>query len=115
MTHRRLDADVVACTLTGDEPAARINEFKDLFARALVGRERTPDALRFRFAAGADVEARVRELTQNESQCCSFYVFEVRRETDVVTCDVTVTSEAAAPMLDELYALSDGLASSSIV
>jgi hypothetical protein len=69
----------IACDLTDapDTAEERMAEYARLFARALVGRERTDEGVRLRFRADEGVEAWVRDLAVREKACCPFYNFEV--------------------------------------
>jgi DNA-binding transcriptional MerR regulator len=104
------EATPIACTLDSDAMANRMTEFAQLFGDALVGREPTPDGIRFRFAAGPGVEDQIRDLARREQTCCSFFSFAIEVHDDEVWWDATVTSEDARPVLDDFYALPERLA-----
>ena len=67
----------VACTLDGAGQQGGLEEFRQLFADALVGRERTVEGIRFRFRNDAGIEHRVRDLARREAQCCAFFTFTI--------------------------------------
>ena len=94
--------DEEACSLTGDDLAVRLAEFRVLFARAL-SRERIAGRARFRFR-GAD-EGVVRDLARREKECCSFWTFGIRGEHGEVVLDVGVESPRFAHFVDRLYEL----------
>jgi hypothetical protein len=90
-----------ACTLPTVEQPLRVAEFDRLFAASLRRVERTsPSQLRLRLDRSA--EAMVRELTDRETRCCSFFGFGFGyAEPDRVVVDVTVPGAQAA-VLDAL-------------
>lgn len=97
-------------TATGT-PAEGIAEYRRLFESALIGRERTPEGIRFRFRAADGVEDRVRDLAAREKACCAFFTFAVTRTGDEVTWDATVVDDdTARAVLAEFYALPDTVA-----
>jgi len=96
-----------------DTGAERLAEYRRLFAEALVGRERTPDGIRFRFRAADGVHAWVRDLAAREKACCGFFAFTVDRVGAEVVWDAAVVDDdAARAVLEEFYALPDTAARS---
>ena len=92
-----------ACTLpTADRPA-RLVEFEDLFASLRGLSREEPGWLRLRLADGEGVEARARDLTAREAECCSFFDFDVQRQTGEVLVDVRVPASRVV-VLDGLTA-----------
>jgi hypothetical protein len=103
-------APPIVCDMTGagDTPGERIAEYRRLFADALAGRERTGDGIRFRFAAGPGVDARVRDLAARERACCAFFTFDVTEHDGEVWWDARVPDDPASrQILDEMYHLPD--------
>ncbi|MFL6145044.1 MAG: hypothetical protein ACJ72N_24660 [Labedaea sp.] len=99
--------DMTTATDTEDE---RIGEYRRLFGEALIGRERTPEGIRYRFRATSGVEARVRNLAAREKACCAFLGYDVSRAGDEVVWDLAVPDDdLARAILDEFYALPDTL------
>lgn len=93
-----------ACTLPVAERPARFAEFDGLFADALREvRRAAAGRLRLRFGGGADLAGRVRDLTEREARCCSFFDFAVERDGDQVIVDVRVPP-GREPVLDGLTA-----------
>jgi hypothetical protein len=91
-------------TTAQDTPEERMAEYGRLFAQTLVGRERTPDGIRFRLRAGDGVEAWVRDLSAREKACCPFFDFAVATVGAEVRWDVTVIDDdTARAVLDEFY------------
>ncbi len=101
------DTPVVCDVSTApDTTADRLREYQQLFATALVGRERTPQGIRFRLRAGDGVEARVRDLVAREQACCAFMAFEVAVVGDEVHWDTAVIdNDDARAILEEYYRL----------
>ena len=100
----------VVCDLTDapDTGPERLAEYRHLFAAALLGRERTPGGVRFRFRADPGIEAWVRDLAAREKACCAFFAFAVTRVDGEVVWDAAVSdNEAARQILEEFYALPD--------
>jgi hypothetical protein len=97
-----------ACTLPSADQPFRVGEFDTLFERHLVRVER-PDPTQATLILGGDdrLEANVRDLTERESQCCSFFAFEVARQpaqeggSVLVRLDVQVPP-ARRPVLEAL-------------
>ena len=100
----------VACDMTGatDTLAERVDEFRRLFAQALLGRSRTPDSISFRFRAGPGVEDWVRDLARREKACCAFFDFTVDADSQEVRWEARVADdEAARQALAAFYRLAD--------
>jgi hypothetical protein len=78
-----------ACTLPTEERPIRVAEFDELFANQVVSAARhSPTHLALQLRPGcADA---VRDLTERESQCCSFFTFTVQDEPDGVVLDIEV-------------------------
>jgi thioredoxin len=92
-----------ACTLpTADRPS-RLAEFEGLFASLRGLRRKEPGWLRLRLDDGEGIEARARDLTARESECCSFFDFAVRRGDGEVVVDVRVP-DSRVVVLDGLTA-----------
>ncbi|MGH3647596.1 MAG: hypothetical protein ACRDTM_10530 [Micromonosporaceae bacterium] len=103
----------IVCDMTTapDTPQERMNEYRRLFAQALVGREHTAEGIRFRFRAGDGIEAWVHDLAAREKACCPFYDYSISTDSDEVHWDATVVDDdLARDILDEFYALPDHVA-----
>ena len=91
-----------------DTAEERIDEYRQLFRDAFVGRERTEAGVRFRFRAGEGMEARVRDLADREKECCAFFTFTVALIGGEVLWDAAVVDDdTARTLLDQWYALPD--------
>jgi hypothetical protein len=100
----------IVCDMTDapDTGEERLAEYQRLFSQALIGRERTPEGIRFRFRAEQGVEAWVRDLAARDKACCAFFAYTVTHDGDEVLWDATVTdNDLARSILDEFYALPD--------
>jgi hypothetical protein len=98
----------IACDLTDapDSPEERLAEYGRLFAHALAGRERTTDALEFRFVAKPGLGEWVADLARREAACCPFLTHRVSSDGAHVTWRMsTQAGPAAHALLDELHAL----------
>jgi hypothetical protein len=100
----------IVCDMTDapDTSQERLAEYQRLFTQALIGRERTPDGIRFRFRAEHGIEAWVRDLAAREKACCAFFAFTITTKGDEVLWDAAVTDNGIArAILDEFYVLPD--------
>jgi hypothetical protein len=67
-----------ACILPIGERPLRQAEFDELFSSAVQAAERVgPTHLRLALSGTADLETVVRDLTDRETQCCSFFTFTI--------------------------------------
>lgn len=102
----------VVCDMTGapDTLSERMDEYRRLFALALIGRERTADGFVFRFRDDPGVGAWVRDLAVREHDCCGFFRFEVEDQADEVQWRVAAVDEQVARrIVDEFFSLPDAL------
>jgi len=68
-----------------------------------VGREHLGDSVSFRFRR--EDEARLRELTALEQECCAFWRFNIEPDGAEVVMGVGVVSPRFAPFVDRFYDL----------
>ena len=95
----------IACTLSPNDYAGRLEDFRQGVFTHLVELERTqPTRLRLRLA-GADPEA-VRELLVREQECCAFLSFTITPADGRLVADLQVPAEAAAT-LDAMVMLAE--------
>lgn len=93
-----------ACTLPTIERPLRVAEFDALFAERLVGVERvSPTRARIELLSGNETVTLARDLTEQETACCSFFSFDVRSADDATTIEVGVP-ESRADVLEALIA-----------
>jgi hypothetical protein len=100
----------IACDMTTapDTPEERLAEYGHLFARALVARERSDNAVVFTFAAKPGVWEWIADLVTREAACCPFFSYEVEhRDGNIVWSTRTDAGPATQAMLDEYYAAPD--------
>jgi hypothetical protein len=96
----------IVCTLSPDDHAGRLEDFRRSMFSRLVGMERPePTRLRLLLAAGADPGA-VRELLAREQGCCAFLGFTVAGGDGRLVADLEVPA-VAAPTLDAMAALAE--------
>jgi hypothetical protein len=103
----------IVCDLTSapDTGPQRLAEYGRLFTHALIGRDRTPDIIRFRFRADDGVEAWVRDLAAREKACCAFFDFTVETQgKEVIWAASVIDDDIARAILDEFYHLPDTVA-----
>jgi hypothetical protein len=94
-----------------DTPAERAAEYRRLFTKALIGRERSEAGIRFRFRADPGVADWVRDLADREKACCAFFNFRVTADDEEVRWDVSVIDDVTARLaLAEFYRLPELLA-----
>jgi hypothetical protein len=92
-----------ACTLPTADRSTRLAEFEGLFASLRGFSREEPGWLRLHLDDGEGIEARARELTAREAECCSFFDFDVQRQTGEVVVDVRVPASRVV-VLDGLTA-----------
>jgi hypothetical protein len=106
----------IVCDMTDapDTTEDRLAEYRRLFGSDLIGRERTDEGIRFRFAARPGLAAEIRDLAAREKACCAFFDFEISEHGDEITWDASVVDDPIArQILDEYYALPDTLDAST--
>lgn len=104
------DPTPLVCDMTTapDTPQERIAEYARLFEHALTGRERTTDAVIWRFTERAGVEAWVRDLSDREAACCPFLTYTVTAADGEVAYQIAAGDEPMMQaILDELHQLPD--------
>lgn len=79
-----------ACTLPTVERPLREAEFDALFATAVRRVERRGDGVRLHLAGEAGLVEQVRDLTERETSCCSFFTFAVDGTDHDVVVDISV-------------------------
>ncbi|MEP7025587.1 MAG: hypothetical protein ABJB47_17665 [Actinomycetota bacterium] len=102
-----------ACTLPTAERPVRSAEFDAVFAGLLQeAAQLSPTQGRWTFTADAAQAAELAGLLERENSCCSFFTFELTRDTaGTVVVDVTVPAEHA-PVLAALTQRATQLAAS---
>jgi hypothetical protein len=98
-----------SCTLPTVERPLRQAEFDTLFTESASVVDRIAAThLRVGLLGPVDLDVRVRDLADRESDCCSFFTFAVTAiKPGEVTCDITVDSARIA-VLDALTARAAG-------
>ena len=91
-----------ACALPTSQQPLRLAEFDDLFTNALHEQRRLASTL-LQWRLDPAAEDTVRDLTARESDCCSFFTFNVTRTGSAVEVDVRVP-DAHVEVLDALAA-----------
>jgi hypothetical protein len=98
------------CTLPIAQQPLRVAEFDDLFRECVIAVDRADaTSLRLTLAGGDEVADRVRELTARETECCSFFTFELSAASDALRLLVQVPPERVA-VLDAFTTRAERLA-----
>lgn len=101
----------IACDMStaSDTLDARVAEYRELFARALVRRERREGTVLLAFRPTAGTREHVEDIARRETLCCGFLDHRVETTPEEVTYTVTNPGcPEADAILDALYALADG-------
>ncbi|GLL03767.1 hypothetical protein [Dactylosporangium matsuzakiense] len=95
-----------ACTLPTAERPLRLAELDQLFTTAVRHVETISSThVRIRLSGPAGLEATVRDLTARETQCCSFFTFDVTPEPAMGDGTLTLDVQVPAQYADVLAAL----------
>ncbi|KGN37760.1 hypothetical protein [Knoellia subterranea] len=92
-----------ACTLPTTDRPLRLAEFDDLFETSVHQAEFAGDLVRLQLTGEVGLEARVRDLAERESACCSFFTFELTGDDEHLTLDISVLPQHR-DLLDDLAA-----------
>lgn len=79
-----------ACTMPTPDRPLRLAEFDALFSSAVRDVERRGVAVRMHLEGGPGLVDRVRDLTDRETSCCSFFTFTIDGDDDDLTLDISV-------------------------
>ncbi len=79
-----------ACTLPTVERPLRLAEFDDLFRETVVAVDRDGLSATLALRGVTGLRDRVVDLTNRESQCCSFFEFSVVGDDDGITLGIAV-------------------------
>jgi len=104
-----VSAEPIACTLDSDGFRRRLEEFRDVFERSYLSRQRFAGGGRFRFRALPGLEIELRSLAEREQACCRFFRFEIFAKDDELWWETRVDAEAE-PVLEIFLELPDLLA-----
>lgn len=94
------DAPIVCTIQPGDDEQEAIDNYRALFADALLNGERTTWGVRWTFREGAGIEDRVRALAAIEQACCAFLRMAITVAEGRIVWDV-IGPRNAATFLDE--------------
>jgi hypothetical protein len=101
----------IACDMSAapDTPEQRLAEYRELFARALVRRERRARAVAFTLRDRPGVREQIEDLARREAACCPFLGYRVETVAGEVVFIVADPAEdaQAESVLDAFYALPD--------
>lgn len=112
MSHELAWIDVQACTLPTVERPLRLAEFDAVFVSHLVQVvEDSATTVAFRSAGGDELMETLSDLTARESQCCSFFGFDLDHEDDGIRLVVTVPptyAEVLAAVVERARLVAEG-------
>jgi hypothetical protein len=97
----------IACTLSPDDYAERVREFRQLFATALLEWRREPTRLYVSLDPHSAHESDVGDLLRREHECCPFFSFTVEASPSALRVEVAVPA-GADECLDDLERLATG-------
>jgi hypothetical protein len=91
----------IACTLTPESAAARLEEWRHFLAHSTVAMDKTDDVqLRVQLDGSArTIEAAV-DLARREKACCGFFEFSIEVEADACWLSIKVPPDAARTLED---------------
>ena len=104
-----VSSEPIACTLDSDGFRRRLEEFRDVFERGYLSRDRFPGGGRFRFRALPGLEGDLKTLAEREHACCRFFRFDVFAKDGELWWETRVDPEAE-PVLEAFLELPDLLA-----
>lgn len=79
-----------ACTMPTAQRPLRLAEFDDLFAAAVRTVEWRGNDVRMHLTGAVGLVDRVRDLTERETSCCSFFSFGIEGTDQELTLDISV-------------------------
>jgi hypothetical protein len=95
----------IACTLTSESAAARLEEWRHFLAHSTGARHKPGDvALRVQLDGSAGTLEAAVDLARREKACCSFFEFAIEVEADACWLSITVPPDAA-DILDDFASL----------
>jgi hypothetical protein len=95
----------IACTLTADLSANRIEEWRTALRTSISGVARSaPGRVELRIVDGPHHAGRLVDLARREKACCAFFTFAVEIDSQGVTMVVEVPHDAVA-VLDDILGL----------
>ena len=97
----------IACSLSGADYAARVEELKALGGDGLVSVAQAPGRVVLRFRPEADIRKRVEAAAAAESECCAFLDFRVEHGAEATTLTITAPN-GGAEVVREFAALFSG-------
>lgn len=88
----------IACSLSAANLAEQAARWRRLAARAMTGRDQTPDGLRIGFRADPGVERELRELVAVENDCCGWATWTVEPAAQHLVLDVRSVGDGVAAL-----------------
>lgn len=84
------------CTLPTAERPLRLAEFDALFASSARSVTRDADGVRIRLVGSGGLREQVRDLTDRETACCSFFAFTIDGTDEDLLLHISVPSQHGA-------------------
>ncbi|HZQ84412.1 MAG TPA: hypothetical protein VFA83_06230 [Acidimicrobiales bacterium] len=94
----------IACTLTAEQQPDRLGEWRAFLTTHVEAAELSPTQARLKLRAGDDAFITAADLALREKQCCAFFEFNLRLDTDGRWMTIGVPDDAA-PVLADLLTL----------
>jgi hypothetical protein len=85
----------IACSLSGADFAARVDELKALGGDGLVSVAEAPGRVVLHFRPEADIRKRVEAAAAAESECCAFLDFRVEHGAEATTLTIAAPNGGA--------------------
>jgi len=95
------------CSLDHRARTGRFADLAELWAFALIGRERTDDVVQLTFRKADEVETALHEFAAAESRCCPGFDIAQVHDEEALRWEVTLNEHASPDMLDALWTLTD--------
>ena len=94
----------IACTLTVEEQPDRVDEWRAFLTTHVESAELAPTEARLKLRSGDAAFTTAADLALREKQCCAFFDFNLRLDTDGRWMTIGVPDDAA-PILADLLSL----------
>jgi len=103
----KTDAVGESCSLDSQARTERYADLSEFWDAAVVGRQRTEDAVVLIYRDGDGVEAAARKFAAAEQECCPGFNISVERRGDEVLWNISLAESSDVGMLDAIWALTD--------
>ena len=97
----------IACTLTAEEQPDRVDEWRAFLGTHVEAAELGPTEARLKLRAGDEAFITAADLALREKQCCAFFEFNLRLDTEGRWMTIGVPDDAAPVLADLVRFLPD--------